>query len=57
MGHKSKEVTELARTIHEHLDKQNYNVKPLMFSSLEDEIAIPIHDNNKKIIITIKKVH
>ena len=57
MGHKSKEVVDLAQSIHEHLDKQNYNVKPLMFSSIEDEIAIPIVTNTKKYIITVKKVH
>jgi hypothetical protein len=57
MTHKSKEVVELAKLLHEYLDKMHYNTKPLMYSSLEDEIAIPIVTDNKKLVVTIKKVH
>ena len=59
MGQKSKEVKELAELIHKMLDEhQGFNVRPLMFSSIEDKISIPATINNttKKLVITIEKV-
>ena len=59
MGKKSKEVIELAEAIHKLLDEhQGFNVKNLMFSSIEDKISIPVSINNttKRLVITIEKV-